>query len=102
MGSKGLGPFAGLGGAQPCLPGRSFPGHCAGQVALLWQGGRLLICADVCSNVLGLGGPIAFEDAGEGRRSQRRLAGLDFQAACFGHGRPIVSGAAQRLRRAFR
>ena len=76
------------------------PGHCAGQVALLWQG-RMLIAADACSHVLGLGDPIGFEDADEGRRSQRRLAGLAFETACFGHGRPIVSGAAARFRRAF-
>lgn len=77
------------------------PGHCAGQVALLWQGGRLLIAADACTNVVGLGDPVGFEDAEAGRRSQRKLAGLDFEAACFGHGRPIVSGAAERFRKAF-
>ena len=77
------------------------PGHCAGQVALLWQGGRLLIAGDVCMNILGIGDPIGFEDVEEGRRSQRKLAGLDFEAACFGHGGPIASGASARLRRAF-
>ena len=77
------------------------PGHCAGQVALLWQGGRLLIAGDACTNVFGLGDPVGFEDAEAGRRSQRKLAGLDFEAACFGHGKPIVSGAAERFRKAF-
>ncbi len=77
------------------------PGHCAGQVALLWQGNRLLIAGDVCINIVGLGDPIGFEDAEEGRRSQRKLADLVADAACFGHGKPIASGATDRLRRAF-
>jgi glyoxylase-like metal-dependent hydrolase (beta-lactamase superfamily II) len=29
------------------------PGHCAGQVAFLWQGERLLIAGDVGMNILG-------------------------------------------------
>ena len=78
------------------------PGHCAGQVAFLWQESRLLIAGDVCMNIVGLGDPVGFEDVEEGRRSQRKLAGLDAEAACFGHGRPIVSGATERLRKAFR
>lgn len=77
------------------------PGHCAGQVALLWQGSRLLIAGDVCTNVLGLGDPVGFEDVEEGRRSQRALAGLACEAACFGHGSAITSGASQRFRQAF-
>jgi glyoxylase-like metal-dependent hydrolase (beta-lactamase superfamily II) len=78
------------------------PGHCAGQVAFLWQGRRLLIGGDVFMNIFGLSDPIGFEDVEEGRRSQRKLASLGCEAACFGHGRPIVSGATERLRRAVR
>ena len=77
------------------------PGHCAGQVALLWQGGRLLIAGDVCTNFLTVGDPIGFEDIAEGRRSQRKLANLDFEAVCFGHGGPITASAKERVRRAF-
>ena len=51
------------------------PGHCAGQVALLWQGARLLIAGDVAMNIFGISDPLGFEDADEGRRSQRKLAG---------------------------
>ncbi len=76
------------------------PGHCAGQVALLWQGTRLLIAGDAFINILGVGDPIGFEDEAEGRRTQRRLADLDFQAVCFGHGKAVTSGAKQRVRRA--
>jgi glyoxylase-like metal-dependent hydrolase (beta-lactamase superfamily II) len=78
------------------------PGHCAGQVALLWQDQRLLIAGDVGMNILGLGDPVGFEDMDEGHRSQRKLAGLDFEAAAFGHGRAISSGASGRFRAAWR
>lgn len=75
------------------------PGHCAGQVAFLWGGDRLLIGGDVFMNVIGLADPIGFEDAVEGRKSQHRIAALDFGAVAFGHGPAITSGAAQLLRR---
>lgn len=74
------------------------PGHCAGHVAFLWQGGRLLIAGDVGMNILGLSDPVGFEDIEEGRRSQRKLAGLRFDAAVFGHGGVIRSGAVERIR----
>ena len=74
------------------------PGHCAGQVAFLWQGERLLIAGDVGMNILGPGDPVGFEDIEEGRRSQRKVATLRFNAAVFGHGRPIHSGASERIR----
>lgn len=76
------------------------PGHCAGQVALLWQGTRLLVAADAFINLFGPADPIGFEDEAEGRRSQRKLAALAPVAACFGHGKAIPSGAASRLQRA--
>ena len=74
------------------------PGHCAGQVAFLWQGERLLIAGDVGMNILGIGDPVGFEDIEEGRRSQRKVAALRFYASVFGLGRPIHSGASERIR----
>ena len=75
------------------------PGHCAGQVALLWQGGRLLLGGDTFINILGVSDPIGFEDEAEGRRSQRKLAALNFQAAAFGHGGAITKDAPGKLQR---
>ncbi|MBB3951017.1 MBL fold metallo-hydrolase [Aureimonas jatrophae] len=75
------------------------PGHCAGQVALLWRPRGVLFAGDACANVFGLGDPIAFEDLETGRRSQWRLARLSFETACFGRGRPIVGNASARFRR---
>jgi glyoxylase-like metal-dependent hydrolase (beta-lactamase superfamily II) len=74
------------------------PGHCAGQVALLWRPGRMLFAGDVCMNVMGLGDPIGFESLAEGRASQRKVADLSFDAAGFGHGAPIARDASTRFR----
>jgi hypothetical protein len=49
------------------------PGHCAGQIALLWRPGRMLFAADVCTNIMGLGDPVGSENLEEGRVSQRNL-----------------------------
>jgi glyoxylase-like metal-dependent hydrolase (beta-lactamase superfamily II) len=74
------------------------PGHCAGQVALLWRPGRMLFAADVGTNMMGLSDPIGFENLEEGRASQRKLAGLSFDAVAFGHGEPIARDASTRFR----
>jgi glyoxylase-like metal-dependent hydrolase (beta-lactamase superfamily II) len=94
---------------QPLTPGEILPiaggfevihapGHCAGQVALLWHPGRMLFAADACMNVMGLGDPIGFESLEEGRASQRKLASLPFDAVGFGHGEPIARDASTRFR----
>ena len=94
---------------QPLTPGEILPiaggfevihvpGHCAGQVALLWRPGRMLFAADVCTNIVGFGDPVGFESLEEGRVSQRKLANLSFDAAGFGHGKSIARGASTRFR----
>jgi hypothetical protein len=47
---------------------------------------------------MGLGDPVGFEDLEEGRVSQRKLASLSFDAAGFGHGKPIARDASSRFR----
>ena len=75
------------------------PGHCAGQLAFLWsQHGGVLFAADACSNMMGLGWSLGYEDFEEGKRSLRKLAALDFQIACFGHGKAILQDAARKFR----
>ena len=74
------------------------PGHCAGHVALLWRPGRMLFAGDVYMNLMGLGDPVGFENLNDGRASQRKLAGLAFDAAGFGHGAPIARDASARFR----
>jgi glyoxylase-like metal-dependent hydrolase (beta-lactamase superfamily II) len=75
------------------------PGHCAGQVALLWCQGRMLFAGDVGMNLMGLGDPVGFESLGDGRASQRKIARLSFDAVGFGHGKPIASDASARVRK---
>lgn len=75
------------------------PGHCAGQVALLWRPGRMLFAGDVGMTLMGLGDPLGFEDLAQGRESQRKVAGLSFDAVGFGHGAPIVRNAQARVRK---
>jgi glyoxylase-like metal-dependent hydrolase (beta-lactamase superfamily II) len=75
------------------------PGHTAGQVAFLWpEQGGVLVAADAASNMLGLGYAPIYEDLKEGKRSLAKLAALDFEVACFGHGRAITRGASRRFR----
>jgi glyoxylase-like metal-dependent hydrolase (beta-lactamase superfamily II) len=74
------------------------PGRCAGQVALLWRPGSMLFAGDVCMNLMGLADPVGFENLDEGRASQCRLAGFSFDAAGFGHGKPIARGASAQFR----
>ena len=74
------------------------PGHCAGQVAFLWgQRGGVLFAADACSNMMGLGWSLGYEDFEQGRRDLSKLGGLDFQVACFGHGKPILKNASRKF-----
>jgi hypothetical protein len=58
----------------------------------------MLFAADVCTNIMGLGDPVGFENLDQGRVSQRKLASLSFDAAGFGHGKPIARDASKRFR----
>jgi glyoxylase-like metal-dependent hydrolase (beta-lactamase superfamily II) len=81
-----------------CIEVIHTPGHCAGQVALLWRPGRMLFAGDVRMNIMGLGDPVGFESLEEGRASQRKVASLSFEAAGFGHGGSIAHDASTRFR----
>ncbi len=75
------------------------PGHCAGQLAFLWPERRILIAADAAANAFGLALSPMHEDLEVGRRSLSKLSALDFDVAVFGHGKPILSGAAAAFAR---
>ena len=75
------------------------PGHSAGHIALLAEKHGVLFAGDACANMFGLGPSIMLEDPAESLRSLARLAALDFEAVCFGHGRAITRDAAGRFRR---
>jgi glyoxylase-like metal-dependent hydrolase (beta-lactamase superfamily II) len=73
------------------------PGHSAGHVAFWRESDRALICGDVLTNmdtITGLPGlhePKAFftPDPVLNRQSARRLAALEPELVCFGHGAPL-------------
>jgi glyoxylase-like metal-dependent hydrolase (beta-lactamase superfamily II) len=76
------------------------PGHSAGQVAYLWaQHGGVLFAADAASNILRLGLMISYEELALGLQSLQKLSSFDFETVCFGHGNPILRGAAGRFRK---
>lgn len=76
------------------------PGHSAGQIGFLWsQQGGVLFGGDVAANIFSLGYPPILEDQSAGIQSLQKVAALDFEIACLGHGSPIVNGAAARFRR---
>ncbi|MGQ0568445.1 MAG: MBL fold metallo-hydrolase [Armatimonadota bacterium] len=76
------------------------PGHCAGQLVFLWaRHGGVLLAADAASNIMGLGLSLGYEDLEQGKRSLARIAALDFNVACFGHGRAILQRASNRFRK---
>ena len=75
------------------------PGHTAGHICLLWpHAGGVLFAGDAGGNMLGLSYAPIYEDLDAGQRSLGHLATLEFDVACFGHGRALVGGAAARFR----
>ena len=68
------------------------PGHTLGSISLLLQKERLLIAGDVLAHRFGLRLPSkAFTiDIAQEVRSIERLASLDFDIMCFGHGSPLL------------
>jgi glyoxylase-like metal-dependent hydrolase (beta-lactamase superfamily II) len=73
------------------------PGHTRGHVSFLWAQGSVLIAGDAAGNIFGLGPMMIAEDHDAAAASFSRLAVLDFDTAVFGHGKPIVDGAAERF-----
>lgn len=78
------------------------PGHSPGHLAFYWEERRLLIAGDaVCTwPTLILGWRGFTLNLKQHRASVRRLAELDSEILCVGHGEPIPSGGADQIRRA--
>jgi glyoxylase-like metal-dependent hydrolase (beta-lactamase superfamily II) len=75
------------------------PGHAAGQLCFFWpRHGGVLIAADACGNLPRLGYSVLYEDLAVAEQTLARLARLEFQVACFGHGNPLLPDAAGRFR----
>lgn len=79
------------------------PGHTAGNIAVLLPGHGVLFTGDcaAASPVDGAVLPGVFHhDRPQALASFRRLALLDTDMACFGHGDPVTAGASAVLRKA--
>lgn len=77
------------------------PGHTPGQIAL-WQPERkILICGDALADLPPWGLRIGFSaftaDKAAAKQSAKRLASLQPDVICFGHGQPMTENAAGRL-----
>jgi len=77
------------------------PGHTPGHIALLMPSKRVLFAGDAVLNVLGLRTPMAMAtvDMAQAKESIRKMAALDFDIACFGHGGVMRKDAVIRFRR---
>lgn len=78
------------------------PGHCAGQVALLWESKNVVFMADTCTNIGELKLSPAYEDIEVGKESLNRLSKEKFEIACFGHGKPIMTNASEKISQKWR
>jgi glyoxylase-like metal-dependent hydrolase (beta-lactamase superfamily II) len=77
------------------------PGHTPGAIALHFPSQRLLICGDAIDhrrNRLGPPPQPFTADMNQALASLRRLAELEFDVLCPGHGAPLVGGADEQLR----
>jgi len=79
------------------------PGHTPGSLAFLMpRHGGVLFAGDAAGNLFGrLGPPLGMftEDMAEAKRSIARLAELEFEVACFGHGTVLRGQANASFRR---
>jgi glyoxylase-like metal-dependent hydrolase (beta-lactamase superfamily II) len=78
------------------------PGHTPGSISLFSAREKLLVVGDSLNNRLPrlrLPPANVSIDIAQLKGSVKRLAELDFETLCFGHGRPIIGGARNRLRR---
>jgi glyoxylase-like metal-dependent hydrolase (beta-lactamase superfamily II) len=76
------------------------PGHTPGHVCVFDPAGSLLILGDAMNNIdnkLGGPNPQYTADMAQAHQSMKKLAGLKFQRAVFGHGEPIDKGASQAI-----
>ncbi len=81
------------------------PGHTMGSIALYLPSRKVLFSGDAAGHILRVGppsGPFGMfnEDREKVKESFRKLAELDFEVACFGHGKPLDKEASLAFRRA--
>ncbi|MGZ6572237.1 MAG: MBL fold metallo-hydrolase [Solirubrobacteraceae bacterium] len=76
------------------------PGHTAGSVAVLFEEDGVLVAGNAIASVDGAPIVGVFNvDRLQATATFQRLAALDVDIACFGHGQPLVGGAGAQLAR---
>ncbi|HNT78268.1 MAG TPA: MBL fold metallo-hydrolase [Anaerolineae bacterium] len=86
------------------------PGHTLGCIGLYQPQRQLLFCGDIFFNGGPLGGKGGVKlpprlpslDMAQAITSARKVAELPLESVCFGHGEPILTGAAEALKAALR
>ena len=76
------------------------PGHTSGSVCFHHPEKKVILVGDALNHRrgrLGAPPPMFTPDMSQARASIRRIAELDFEVCCFGHGSPITEGAQQRV-----
>jgi glyoxylase-like metal-dependent hydrolase (beta-lactamase superfamily II) len=77
------------------------PGHTAGSISFYHPERKIIIVGDALNHRrgrLGAPPPIFTPDMAKAHASIQKIAGLDFEVCCFGHGPPLKGNAAQRVR----
>ncbi len=77
------------------------PGHTPGHLSFLLPSKKVLFAGDAAANVFRLGLPIGMftVDREQAKESIRKLAALEFDVACFGHGGVLKGEANLKFRR---
>jgi glyoxylase-like metal-dependent hydrolase (beta-lactamase superfamily II) len=92
------GEITGTGGLQAIHS----PGHTAGHIAYFWpKHNGVLFVGDAASNMLHLGYSILYESFSQGQETLVKLGQMQFNTACFSHGKAIQSGASDRFKNTF-
>jgi glyoxylase-like metal-dependent hydrolase (beta-lactamase superfamily II) len=76
----------------------AIPGHTEGSIAIHLPRHSVLFTGDTIANVGAVMLGTFNQDRAQTVASFRRLAALDVETACFGHGEPIGSSAGDRIR----
>ncbi|MCI0440523.1 MAG: MBL fold metallo-hydrolase [Chloroflexi bacterium] len=77
------------------------PGHTRGSVCYLWESKKLLFSGDTLfsdGSRVSRSVPFPGYDGQAYQASLNRLAGMEFETLCGGHGVPLKEGASERLR----
>ena len=76
----------------------AIPGHTDGSIAIHLPHRGVLFTGDTIAKVGTIKLGTFNQDRAQTVASFKRLAGLDVETACFGHGEPIITAAAARIR----